>query len=159
MGRHWREPVPAQEGEGAMASVRTECVDRLRGLRERFQAGGRVRIDEVLLAAGLLEVERFVIYERLSGQTYAEIGQDWGVSRQRVQQLETRAIRKLGVQASLEALLYGSEREENARRMRERSLTTRSADLRSAHNNVGARVRLTHQERALEAMADALLAG
>jgi hypothetical protein len=96
---------------------------QLEQLRQRFVAGESVTLADVFAAAGLTPRERHVIRERLPRpdgtlRSHAEIAAD-GVmlksdgspySRQRVEQVEAAALRKLGLGRSIAAAVHMAER-------------------------------------------------
>lgn len=51
--------------------------------------------DETSIAGGLQPIDREVLVDRLDGRTYADIGKEHGVTRQRIMQRLARAFRSL----------------------------------------------------------------
>jgi hypothetical protein len=104
-------------------------------LRERYCAGEPVTVQEAFAAAALTAREPHVLLARTFGRSYGDIASDDAlrkadgrtVSRQRIEQIEHDARRKLGLSASVAAAVHAAER------------TGRSADLMDR----GRRVRLT----------------
>jgi hypothetical protein len=104
-------------------------------LRERYDAGVPVTIEQAFAAAGLTAREAHVLLARTFGRSYGDIAGDDAlrkadgapVSRQRVERIEHEARQKLGLTASVAVAVHAAER------------TGRSADLMDR----GRRVRLT----------------
>jgi hypothetical protein len=110
-------------GEALRYQERPGLNPPLEQLRRRFLAGGPVTLADVFAAAGLSLCERHVIRERLPRpdgtlRSHAEIAVD-GVmrkpdgspcTRQRVEQIEAEALRKLGLGRSIAAAVHGAER-------------------------------------------------
>jgi hypothetical protein len=96
---------------------------RLERLRRRYRAGRPVTLADAFAAAGLSLRERHVLRQRLPRpdgtlRSHAEIALD-GVmrkpdgsacTRQRVEQVEAEALRKLGLCRSIAAAVHGAER-------------------------------------------------
>jgi hypothetical protein len=96
---------------------------QLERLRRLFQAGQPITLLDVFAAVSLSPRERHVILERLPRpdgtlRSHAEIAVD-GVmrkpdgsacTRQRVEQVEAEALRKLGLRRSIAATVHGAER-------------------------------------------------
>jgi hypothetical protein len=96
---------------------------RLEWLRWRYLAGEEVTLTDVFAAAGLGPRERHVILERLprpdgAVRSHAAIAADAVMlksdgapcTRQRVEQVEAEALRKLGLCRSIAAAVHGAER-------------------------------------------------
>jgi hypothetical protein len=110
-------------GEVLRYQGRPGRIPQLEQLRQSFLAGGPVGLAEVLDAAGLSQREQHVIRERLPRpdgvvRSHQQIAAD-GVmrkpdgspySRQRVAQVEARALHKLGSRRSIAAAVHGAER-------------------------------------------------
>jgi hypothetical protein len=109
--------------EALRSQERPGLHPQLEQLRQRFLAGEPVTLADVFAAAGLSPREQHVILERLPRPdgtlpSHAEIAVD-GVmrkpdgsacSRQRVEQVEAEALRKLGLCRSIAAAVHGAER-------------------------------------------------
>jgi hypothetical protein len=110
-------------GEALQYQQRADLNPRLEWLRRRFLAGETVTLADVFDAAGLSPREQHVILERLPRpdgvvRSHEQIATD-GVmrkpdgslcSRQRVEQVEAEALRKLGLTRSIAAAVHGAER-------------------------------------------------
>jgi hypothetical protein len=110
-------------GEVLRYQERPDLNPPLEQLRQRFLAGEPVDLADVLTAAGLTPREQHVILERLprpdgAVRSHEQIAAD-GVmrkpdgspcTRQRVEQIEQDARRKLGLPQSIAAAVYGAER-------------------------------------------------
>jgi hypothetical protein len=109
----------------------------LERLRRRHRAGEAIPLGELCDAAGLTAVERHVLRERLAGRSYGQIAGDAALqkpgggayTRQRVQQLERRALVKLGLGASLADAVHAAERVDRAPDLVERGGRVQAADL------------------------------
>jgi hypothetical protein len=110
-------------GEALQYEYPADLNPRLEQLRRRFFAGEAVTLADVFAAAGLSPRERHVIRERLPRpdgtlRSHAQIAADGPMrklggspcSRQRVEQVEAAALRKLGLGRSIAAAVHGAER-------------------------------------------------
>jgi hypothetical protein len=151
-----------------IGDLRVRTPDRrLHRFRERYRAGERVRLGDVLDAAGLSEPERHVVRARLAGRSYGQIAAGAALrkpgggayTRQRVQQIEQDAAAKLGLDRSLEAAVHAAERVDRALGLVERGGRVRIADLRLDPQAVRPRwqSRLARREREHEAAVEAFL--
>jgi hypothetical protein len=108
-----------------------------------------------------------VLRARLAGRSYGQIAAGAALrkpgggayTRQRVQQLERRALAKLGLGASLAEAVHAAERADRALGLVERGGRVRAADLRLDPQAVRPRwqSRLARWERAHEAAVQAFL--
>jgi hypothetical protein len=148
--------------------IRVRTSDHgLQRLRERYRAGQRVRLGDVLDAAGLSAPERHVVCARLAGRSYGQIAAGAALrkpgggaySRQRVQQIEQDATAKLGLGASLAEAVHVAERLDRALGLVERGGRVRAADLHLDPAAVRPRwqSRLARWEREHEAAVGAFL--
>jgi hypothetical protein len=110
-------------GEALRYMERPGLNPRLEQLRQRFLAGRPISLADVFVAAGLSAREQHVIIERLPDpdgvvRSHEQIASD-GVmrkpdgslcSRQRVEQVDAEALRKLGLGRSIAAAVHGVER-------------------------------------------------
>src|SRR5690349_3871116 len=103
--------------------VRNAAQPKLDRLRQRYLAHGPVTLEEVFAAAGLTPRERHVLLERLPRpdgvvQSHEQIAGDrvmrkpdgTAYTRQRVEQIEREARRKLGLPLSVAAAVHRAER-------------------------------------------------
>jgi hypothetical protein len=110
-------------GEALRYDERLDLNPRMEELRQRFVAGEPVNLADVLAAAGLTARERHVLLERLPRpdgtlRSHEQIAADGLMrksdgsicSRQRVEQIETEGLRKLGLGRSIAAAVHWAER-------------------------------------------------
>jgi predicted transcriptional regulator len=95
-------PVPMPEPPRPAEAKPEPINPKFDELRRNFLSGQDVDPKEVFSAAGLTDREQHVVSERLAGRTHGEIGEDLGVTRQRVKQIEDKARGKLGMGESVE---------------------------------------------------------
>jgi hypothetical protein len=118
-----RRPELRFRGEALQYQNKADLNHRLALLRRRFFAGGSVSLADVFAAAGLSPRERHVILERLPRpdgtlRSHGQIAADRVMrkpdgspcSRQWVEQVEAKALRKLGLGRSIAAAVHGAER-------------------------------------------------
>lgn len=101
--------------------TQTRDVDEIQlvGLEEAFQIPQETSVDQELLAEAIDEAmsdldprEKVVIQDRMAGKTLESIGQKFGVTRDRIRQIEVKAIRNLRHPKrikKIEAALRGDE--------------------------------------------------
>jgi hypothetical protein len=111
----------------------------LAALRLRFRAGQAVRLDEVVRAAGLTAQERLVVRGRLDGRSFGHLAGEGALrkagggafTRQRMQQVERLARRKLGLAQSIDRAVHADEAAGRAEALADRGAVVRVADLRA----------------------------
>jgi hypothetical protein len=130
-GRLERRPGRLVRGEALRSQERLGLKPRLEQLHQRFLAGEPVTLADVFAAGGLSSREQHVILERLPRpdgvvRSHEQIAAD-GVmrkpdgspcSRQRVEQVEALARRKLGLPQSIAEVVHGAERAGRALKLR-----------------------------------------
>jgi hypothetical protein len=139
----------------------------LEELRRRYRAGGPVTLADAFAAAGLSPRERQVLRQRLpradgAVRSHAEIAADRVMrkpdgttySRQRVEQIETAALRKLGLRRSVAAAVHGAERAARALNL---TAGGRAVDVRELHGPGRSRRRPAQWELEHEAAVRAFL--
>ena len=120
----------------ARRQVPTDAADRLAVVFDLF---------------GLADRERQVIAARLAGATFAAVAAAGRVTRQRAQQVERRALARLGLSGSVEAIAHADQRGEAAVAMHDRAAGVRSAELTDLDAGRQHRSNLTRADRAHEA--------
>ena len=94
-------------------------------LRRRWAAGQAVTLAEAFDAARLSGRQRAVVWGRLEGLSFGQLAVGLGCKRQAVQQMERKALRRLGVAAgSIAAAVHAAEADSGAALMRQRALCT-----------------------------------
>lgn len=82
--------------------------------------------------AALTDRERWVLSERAEGRSLTDIGNDLGLTRERVRQIEAEAMRRVGAPAGRSlADAHEVEREERREFYRERGRRVRAGELRA----------------------------
>jgi hypothetical protein len=109
-------------------------------LRERYDAGEPVTIQEAFAAAGLTAREAHVLLARTFGRSHGDIATDDALrkadgaspSRQRVEQIEHNARQKLGLRRSVATAVHEAERLERSADLMDRGRRVRLTDLHAA---------------------------
>ena len=109
------------------------------------------------------EKESDIIKRRLAGETLIDIGASYDVTRERIRQLESKAMRKLHHPAQIRMLSLGitkcdAEKEELAREIAERSkkIAERCADIQIAELNPSVRLYNVLSRAGINAVGDLL---
>jgi hypothetical protein len=130
-------------------------------LRRRHLAGDPVRLADVFGVVCLTEPEQHVIRERLCGRSYGQIARDRfagrALTRQRLQQVERVACRRLGLAASVATLVHDVERADRGREKVEQSRGIIPTDLHTDGPACSRRRKVNKREAiqtALESLAD-----
>ncbi len=131
--------------------------------RKRYGRPRRLTLAKVLQAEGLSAQEQLVICQRVRGHSFAEIAAELvgpcggTCSRQRLQQVEARAVRKLGLNGSIESLVHAAEREERALVLIERGRRVQAGELSACREERRVRQFAEPWEREHEARVKAFL--
>jgi GGDEF domain-containing protein len=112
----------AVQGDGGPAPAAQADRATPADLRDRLLAGDDVSVAE-LAKVGLTKQEAHTIRERLKGRSLEDISNDGAAligkkTRERVRQYEAGAVRKLGIQGSVERTVNAPQRAERAADMR-----------------------------------------
>ncbi len=164
-----REPAkpPEPTAPARSGSTISPPADPMDALRQRHQAGERVQLADVFEAAGLTEQEQHILRQRLAGRSHEDIRGDAELvkasggkyTRQRIEQLEARALEKLGADQSLAVAVHGQEQTDRALDMIEKGRRVNLAELRADPQEVAqqARTRINKLEAESDAAVDHLL--
>jgi hypothetical protein len=122
------------------AKGRPATAAPLARLRDRYSAGEPVTIHEAFAAADLTAREAHVLLARTFGRSHGDIAGDDALrktdgtppSRQRVEQIEHDARRKLGVSASVAVAVHEAERVQRSADLMDRGRRVRLTDLHAA---------------------------
>jgi hypothetical protein len=139
--------------------AREQAQGRLAHLRQCYQTGDDVALDDVFEAAGLTAQEQHILRQRLAGQSFGEVAAGT-CTRQNVQIIEATATAKLGLRQSLAEAVHRNERIDRALDMVERGERVRAVELHLDPEQVRPRLqrRVAQWERAHEAAVQAFLA-